>query len=128
MVDDFFRYQARPTHIVDGDTLDVTVDLGFKTRRDMRLRLTGIDTAEIFGVKKESDEYQNGIAHKSYVEEWLEQAAEEWDGEWPVIVDTDKDEKGKYGRYVAEVVRRSDGARLTEDLLAEFDTVEKVDY
>lgn len=128
MPEDFFQYQARATHIVDGDTLDVTVDLGFTIRQDMRLRLDGIDTAEIFGVKKESEQYQNGIAHKTYVEEWLEQAVEEWDGDWPIIVDTEKDEKGKYGRYVAELVRRSDGARLTEDLLAEFDTVEKVDY
>jgi len=126
--DGFYRYPTQPEYIVDGDTIDVSVDLGFKLSQEMRLRIRGIDTAEIFRVKKESDEYQNGIAHKSYVESWMEEAVEEWSGEWPIEIDTYRHEKGKYGRYVADVVRRSDGARLAEDLLDEFDTVEVPDY
>jgi len=125
---DLFHYQARIERIVDGDTYDVVIDIGFKLSKEIRIRLNDVNTAETYGVKKESEKYQNGIAHKTFVEEWLHKAEADSEHEFPVLMRTHKHEKGKYGRYVADVVRRSDGAVLSEDLLEEFDTVEKVDY
>ena len=49
-------------------------------------------------------------------------AESEWDGEWPLKIQTEK--RGKYGRYLATITRRCDGAELTADLLAEFDDIE----
>ncbi len=41
-----FEYKAKVTNVVDGDTLDVEIDLGFKIATKQRLRLAHVDTAE----------------------------------------------------------------------------------
>lgn len=41
-----YMYNATITHIVDGDTIDVAVDVGFYVTANVRLRLYGIDTPE----------------------------------------------------------------------------------
>lgn len=41
-----FEYHAIALHVVDGDTLDVTIDLGFRLTITERVRLYGIDTPE----------------------------------------------------------------------------------
>lgn len=41
-----YNYKATILNIVDGDTIDVKIDLGFKIYIDMRLRLAGLDTPE----------------------------------------------------------------------------------
>lgn len=115
-----YEYQASPRHVVDGDTIDVTVDLGFRIHREIRLRLTGIDTHEISGVDSDSEEYRRGITEKEFVEAWLEAGTSE-NFDWPLRIQTDK--TGKYGRYLAEVERKSDGAVLNEDLVNEFGDV-----
>ena len=112
-----YEYRSELLHVVDGDTVDVKVDLGFRIHREIRLRLAGIDTHEIHGVTTDSEEYQKGIREKEFVENWFSEA-DTGDVEWPLIIRSEK--TGKYGRYVAEVERQSDGAILNEDLVAEF--------
>ena len=41
-----FQYQATVVNVVDGDTLDVTIDLGFRMTTTQRVRLYGLDTPE----------------------------------------------------------------------------------
>lgn len=41
-----YQYHATVTHVVDGDTVDATVQLGFHTSINIRFRLAGIDTPE----------------------------------------------------------------------------------
>ncbi len=41
-----FEYKVNVDNVVDGDTVDVSVDLGFKVHTKQRIRLTGIDTPE----------------------------------------------------------------------------------
>ena len=41
-----YQYSATVYNVVDGDTIDVVVDLGFKITTKQRLRLNGIDTPE----------------------------------------------------------------------------------
>lgn len=91
-----YRYKAKILRVVDGDTLDVEFDLGMYTKRTERVRLFGINTPETYGVKKESQEYILGTAAKNFVTEQCTKAAE-------VVMDTKKDKKGKYGRYLATV-------------------------
>jgi len=117
MPDNVWTYRARVVDVVDGDTLDVQVDLGFHMTRQIRLRLAGVDTAETYGVDHDSDEYARGQTHTQFVSRWVNSA----EGAWPFLVQTDK--RGKYGRYIAYLRRRSDGAVLNEDLKTEFDGV-----
>lgn len=118
---DLWEYRARVDRVVDGDTLDLTIDLGFGvhlTGDEARVRLLDVDTAEIFGSKKGSAEYNDGQAHTAFVEDWV---AEGGDGAWPVFVETEKDDdRGKYGRWLAVIKRRNDGAILNDDLVTEF--------
>lgn len=103
--------------VIDGDTIDVMVDLGFRIHREIRLRLQGIDTHEIHGVSVGSEEYQQGMTEKRFVEDWL-QAGQTDKFNWPFIIRTEK--QGKYGRYLAEIERKPDRAILNEDLISEF--------
>lgn len=123
---DIWEYRARMDRVVDGDTLDLTIDLGFGvhlTGDEARVRLLDVDTAEIYGSKKGSAEYDAGHAHKTFVEDWV---AAGGDGDWPFFVQTEKDDdRGKYGRWLAVIKRRNDGTVLNDDLVTEFgDAVE----
>ncbi|KAB1190573.1 hypothetical protein GJR96_16570 [Haloferax sp. MBLA0076] len=112
-----YEYQARLMNVVDGDTFDVTVDLGFRIHREIRLRLGGIDTHETHGVPKDSEEYQKGMEEKQFVETWFENVGPD-EQEWPFVIRTEK--TGKFGRYIAEVERKADGGILNDDLVTEF--------
>lgn len=118
---DLWHYRADVERVVDGDTLDLRIDLGFGvtlTGDEARVRLLDVDTAEIFGSSKGSDEYATGQRQKAFVEEWIDQAGEQT---WPVFIETRKDdERGKYGRWLAVIHRRNDGAKLNDDLVTEF--------
>ena len=118
---ELWQYRADIERVVDGDTLDLSIDLGFGvilTGDEARVRLRDVDTAEIFGTAKDSDEYAEGQRHKEFVEEWVADGA---DNEWPFFIETRKDdERGKYGRWLATIIRRTDGANLNEDLIEEF--------
>jgi micrococcal nuclease len=114
---ELYTYTAELTNIVDGDTYDFTVDLGFRVSKDIRVRMIGLDTAETYGVEKESQEYKEGMKHKRFVQEWFKQADE-------VFIKTEKDEKGKYGRWLVEVFDGS-GESLNQTLVEEFPSVEK---
>lgn len=100
-----WHFPAQTGRVVDGDTVDVTFDLGMRIQAiDQRVRLYGVDTAEIYGVDKESDEYERGIEHKQFVEAWLSDAVEQAsDDEFPLRCYTLKG-AGKYGRWLADVL------------------------
>lgn len=128
-------YQAHRDRVVDGDTIDVVVDVGFRMRRTIRLRLAGVDTAEIYGVGKGSAEYADGMRHKRRVTAWFttaEYRARESDSipdAWPVFVHTSK--TGKYGRYLARVVMRGEHPdyhpTLNDDLVEQWPDVESAE-
>jgi micrococcal nuclease len=120
-----YEYQAKLVEVVDGDTQDVVVDLGFHLQRQIRLRLLGVDTHETYGVDHDSEEYRRGKEETEFVAAWLDEAATQYDGEWPLIVRTEK--KGKYGRYLATIERRSDGTILNETLRRQFDGIDARD-
>lgn len=106
-------FPAHCTRVVDGDTLDLVVDVGFRITREVRVRLAEVDTAEVYGPNA-SDV---GQEQAQYVREWLAEA--EGQGQpWPLTVRTEQD-TGKYGRYIA-TVQRGDGEYLAEALVSEW--------
>lgn len=106
-----YTYRARLARVIDGDTFDFEVDLGFHISNQIRVRLADVDTEEIYGVEKESDQYKRGQKQKGFSKDQLEAADD-------IILKTYKDGTGKYGRYLAEVI--VDGEDLKELLVEEF--------
>jgi micrococcal nuclease len=92
------RYRARCTRVVDGDTIDVTVDLGFRLTATMRLRLWGIDTAEM-NDKDEVLRKQAQDAKDLVTKVTLSPAGST---EWPIRIETLKD-PDNFGRWLAKV-------------------------
>ena len=75
--------------VVDGDTVDVIIDLGFDLSKKERVRLAGIDTPE--SRTRNAEEKVFGLEAKAYLKTRLEDCEK-------LIVKTEKD--GKYGRML----------------------------
>lgn len=96
-----YTYRATVLRVIDGDTLDVTVDLGFRVHHQIRVRLAGINCPEL--------KTPDGQRAKQFVENWLA-------ANLPVTLQTQLDKTEKYGRYLGRVITaRGD---LAIDLLA----------
>ena len=78
--------------VVDGDTVDVILDLGFDMFKKERVRLAGIDTPE--SRTKDLEEKELGIDAKEFLERRMMECEELW-------VRTEKD--GKYGRMLGQI-------------------------
>jgi len=89
-----YQYKATIERIVDGDTIDVTVDLGFFLTSRMRIRLRGLDTPEIRGPER-----PEGLKVKAFVQETIPPGKQ-------VVINTYK--VGKYGRYIADILFHTD--------------------
>lgn len=113
-----YNYYATLDRVVDGDTLDITVDLGFRICTKVRVRLAGIDTPETYGVKKESEEYQKGIAAKQFVESWFATKAPN-----RFLIESEKGQ-GKYGRWIVKVAPEDSSEILNEELVKAGHAVE----
>lgn len=105
-----YEYKARLKKIIDGDTIDLVIDLGFKMTTEQRIRLKGIDTPETWRQKKDSEEYKNGMESKNYVEKRLNENGNIF------RIRTDK-EPGMYGRYIADILLEDSGLSLNDELL-----------
>jgi micrococcal nuclease len=89
-----FRYNAKVVNVVDGDTFDIEIDLGFHIKLNERVRLAGIDTPEL----NSSDPAERKKAHeaKAYVANVFNSCG------FNIVVETAKPHD-KYGRYLARV-------------------------
>ena len=65
-----YEYKAVVDRVVDGDTIDVTIDLGFKTWKKIRVRMEGINTPE--SRTRDKEEKERGLAAKDRLQEILE--------------------------------------------------------
>jgi micrococcal nuclease len=85
-----YIYKAKVVNVVDGDTVDMQVDLGFYTFVKERFRLARIDTPELnSAVPEERDKAKQA---KEYMMQYLDKN---------VIIKSFK--KDKYGRFLAEI-------------------------
>ena len=115
-----YKYKAEIIRCVDGDTVDVWVDVGFDMRIKQRLRLYGIDTPETR--TRDLTEKKVGLMAKARVQELLE-VGESYTI-WTV-------EKGKFGRYLARIYLEEDNCvndmLIAEDLAVEYAGQSKTD-
>jgi micrococcal nuclease len=102
-------FRARPLRPVDGDTVDLMMDLGRETYANQRVRLLGINCPERHGPTS-----VEGMAALAFTADWLNEASA-YDSKWPVVIQTEKNDH--FGRYLATVWRRSDDRCLNNDLL-----------
>ena len=105
-----YKYKAKVVKIVDGDTIDVVIDLGFKISTHQRIRLEGINTPETYNVKRNSEEYKKGMAAKNFVIQRI--GANNND----VIIATNRD-TGKYGRYIGAIWLADNTKSLNDELV-----------
>ena len=84
-----YVYRCTVSKVVDGDTVDVDIDVGFGITVHKRLRFLGVDTYETRGKEKEK-----GLEAKFALEEMIYNAK-------AVYVQTKMDATGKYGRVLA---------------------------
>ena len=88
-----YEYNCKIRRVVDGDTVDVDIDLGFGTWRvDERIRLYGVDTPECR--TRDDEEKAAGLLAKKFVENMLHV-----DGTYKLTTK----EKGKFGRYLGTI-------------------------
>ena len=108
-----FSYRVKKvTKVVDGDTIDVTLDMGFDILYQQRVRLFGIDTPESRTRDKVEKVY--GLKSKKFLQEQIKKAKK-------VSIKTYKgDETGKFGRILGELWRSSSYAdKSLNDYLVE---------
>lgn len=87
-----YRYKANLIKVIDGDTIDVMIDLGFKTWVKKRIRLHGINAYE--SRTRNKAEKIKGLAAKARLKEALEN-----EEEFALI----SHGLGKYGRCIGEI-------------------------
>lgn len=89
-----YTYRAFVERVVDGDTMDVTIDLGFGVSIKERIRVKDYDAPESWRPKTKAEK-AHGLEAKTEAKRLLY-------NRW-VTLTTYKDKKGKYGRYIAEI-------------------------
>lgn len=97
-----FEYSARLVRIVDADTVELDVDLGFRVSQRMVVRLAHIDAVE-----------RRDPRHKAALD-WLRF---QMSGSLPLRIKTQKDSREKYGRYLAEVFYGEDTPSINAQMV-----------
>lgn len=100
-----YAYKAKIINIVDGDTVDAVIDLGFGVMFNTRLRLNGIDTMETND--KDATKKSLGLKAKERTKELLTNK--------DVILQSFKEDK--YGRYLADIYLNN--VNINQQLISE---------
>ena len=105
-----YEYRVKKvTGVVDGDTIDVDIDLGFNVSFSQRVRLAGIDTPE----SRTSDKFEKtlGIEAKEYLKYKLKDAK-------IVVIKTEKpDSSEKYGRILGWLYVDGDTVSVNDHMI-----------
>jgi len=107
-----YEYHVKKViNVVDGDTIDVDIDLGFDISFSSRVRLAGIDTPE--SRTKDLAEKKLGLEAKEYVKSKIKDAKE-------VVIKTEKmDSSEKYGRILGWLFLDGSKVSVNEQMIAD---------
>jgi micrococcal nuclease len=111
-MDELWMYRCRLIRIVDGDTFDVTIDLGLRTYADQRIRLLGVNAPEMHGPSA-----LQGMAARAFVVGWW---VDDPTRKWTHRIRTTKSDD--FGRWLG-TIWNSDGESLADALLASGNAV-----
>ena len=89
-----YEYKFKLDRVVDGDTIDIVIDLGFSILHKCRVRLFGIDTPE--SRTRDLDEKARGKLAKDFLSYCLASSDDH-------VIKTSVDGKGKFGRVLGEI-------------------------
>jgi len=112
--DNFFEKQINPQYqypalvisVYDGDTITVNIDLGFGVElKKQKIRLYGINTPEVRGSSRDL-----GIISRDYVREKILNKN--------IMLQSIKDKKGKYGRWLGIVLIGDEKLNLNKELIS----------
>jgi len=105
-----YEYRVKKiTGVVDGDTIDVEIDLGFNVSFSQRVRLAGIDTPE--SRTKDKFEKTLGLESKEYLKSKLKDAT-------MVVIKTEKpDSSEKYGRILGWLYKDGDTVSVNDHMI-----------
>ena len=102
-------YVRKVENVVDGDTIDVLIDLGFDILFASRVRLAGIDTPE--SRTKDLKEKALGLESKEYLKKALKDAKS-------VVIKTEKmDSSEKYGRILGWIYINDDTESINDKMI-----------
>jgi len=105
-----YEYGCTVDRVVDGDTIDVTLDLGFDILFKSRVRLYAIDTPE--SRTRNKDEKARGKLAAAFLQNAIDTAKQ-------VIIRTElKDSRGKYGRVLGSVI--CDGVDINKAMVEQY--------
>jgi micrococcal nuclease len=105
----FEYYVKKVTKIVDGDTIDVDIDLGFDISFSSRVRLAGIDTPE--SRTRDLEEKKLGLEAKEYLKHAISNAK-------TVVIKTEKiNSSEKYGRILGWVYLDGDTVSINDHMI-----------
>ena len=104
-----YGYSCKLDRVVDGDTCDALIDLGFKTFVHKRIRFKGVDTWECR--TRDKEEKVKGLAAKAFTRDLLENSD---DGKFALR----SHGVGKYGRVLGELFVKGE-TKSVNDLLLE---------
>lgn len=99
-----YTRNAKVNSVVDGDTVDLQVDLGCDISINMRCRLNGINAPE--------KNTAAGKVSKAWMDKTLPAGTD-------VVVQTVKDQKEKYGRYLAVVFLPDTATSINDQMIAQ---------
>ena len=105
-----YEYGCTVTRVVDGDTIDVVLDLGFSILHKCRVRLYGIDTPE--SRTRNKDEKARGKLAAKFLEDSIK------NGKVIILQSKLKDSKGKYGRVLGAVI--VDGVDINVSMIESY--------
>ena len=107
-----FTYEAKVMRVVDGDTIDALIDLGFDIHKKIRIRMVGINTPE--SRTRDLEEKKRGLAAKARLKEILKENKNKFILESQGV--------GKYGRCLS-IIRIGDTV-VNQQLIIEGHAVE----
>lgn len=99
-----YFYKASLIKVIDGDTFDAMVDLGFNVSLKVRVRLSGIDAPE--SRTRDKEEKRRGLKAKERLRGLLQ--------EKPILIESK--EWGKYGRCLG-IIRLTEKGKPINDIL-----------
>ena len=109
---DPYIYRIKDIHkVVDGDTIDASIDLGFDISLEKRIRLAGVDTPE--SRTADANEKKYGLESKEWLKKRCENAKD-------ILIKTElPDSTEKYGRIIGHLYINGEDTSLNNQMIAE---------